>query len=353
MKRIPWPFGAGPPRLDWVQVEVTSRCNAACRYCPRAAYAGVWRSGDLEMPLFLELLDQVRPGTLVYLQGWGEPLLHPDLVRMVEAAAARGFPVATTSNGILLDGDRQRALAGAGLEILGLSLVGVDRRNDAIRVGTSAAEVLRAVESLARLREGAGGPRIHIAYLVLRRDLDHLPEAVRSLGEAGADQVVVSSLDLISDPALARETLWDPPEDPDHLLEVVQAAEEAARASGTEVIVQVALPGAGGRCPENTGRSLYVGHDGGVMPCVMSAVPVSRRVTHWGPRGPAAFERVPLGNLHDEPLSRIWKKRAFRRFRRGVVGWGPTPERCRDCYKTGVRRIQESEQEIPVSIVGS
>ncbi len=351
--RRPWPFDGGTPELDWVQVEVTSRCNAACRYCPRAAYARVWRAGDLDMGLYLELLGQLRPPTLVYLQGWGEPLLHADLERMVEAAAARGHPVATTTNGILLDGDRQRALAGSGLDILGLSLVAVDRRNDAVRLGTSAAVVLQAVESLARLREAAGGPRIHIAYLVLRRDMDHLPEAVRILGEAGADQVVVSSLDLVPDPSLLGETLWEAGPDTDRFLEVVERAEDAAAASGTEVIVQVALQGVGGRCPENTGRSVYVGHDGGVLPCVMAAVPVNEPVTHWGPRGPASLERVPLGNLHEESLARIWRKRAFRRFRRGVIGWGATPRRCRDCFKTGVRRVRRREGGAPFPMLAS
>ncbi|NLE77518.1 MAG: radical SAM protein, partial [Chloroflexi bacterium] len=30
------------PTLDWIQVQVTSVCNADCTYCPRSAYRAVW-----------------------------------------------------------------------------------------------------------------------------------------------------------------------------------------------------------------------------------------------------------------------------------------------------------------------
>lgn len=331
------------PDLEWIQVEVTSRCNAACTYCPRAAYAAGWLNGDLEVRLLRELLQNLRRDTLVHLQGWGEPFLHPAFVEMVEAAKHAGHRVAATTNGMLLTESVGRALAGAGLDILGVSLVRVDGGNDAIRVGTSAAQVIRAVERAARLRESgmARTPRVHVAYLMLRSQMDHLAEAVRVLGEAGADQVVVSSLDLVADEAFRGEALWDLTKAEErHFLDVVWSAEQAAAAAGTELVVQVAAGGAGTRCPENTGRSAYVGFDGAVMPCVMAAVPVRGQATHWGPSGAATFARTPLGNLHDQPLDVIWRSPAFRRFRRGVAGWGRRPQRCADCAKSRVRRLR-------------
>jgi MoaA/NifB/PqqE/SkfB family radical SAM enzyme len=340
-----WPSGGRAPELEWVQVEVTSRCNATCTYCPRVAYPSAWLNGDLEVPLLHELLRHLRRDTLVHLQGWGEPLLHPAFVEMVEAAKRASHRVAATTNGVLLTENTLLELAGAGLDILGISLVRVDAANDAIRIGTSAAQVLRAVERAARLREGggAGTPRVHVAYLMLRSQIDHLAEAVRVLGEAGADQVVVSSLDLVADESLLQETLWDLDNDEERrLLDVVRSAEEAAAASRTELVVQLAAGRAGDRCPENTGRSAYVGFDGAVMPCVMAAVPVRGPVRHFGPRGPAVLARSPLGDLHDQPFEAVWRQRAFRRFRRGITGWGRRPQRCLDCGKPGVRRIQAS-----------
>jgi MoaA/NifB/PqqE/SkfB family radical SAM enzyme len=340
-----WRPGRRAPDLEWVQVEVTSRCNAACTYCPRAAYAPGWLNGDLEVRLLRDLLENLRRDTLVHLQGWGEPLLHPAFVEMVEAAKHAGHRVAATTNGMLLTESVGCALAGAGLDILGVSLVRVDGRNDAIRVGTSAAQVIRAVGRAARLRESGAArtPRVHVAYLMLRSQMDHLPEAVRVLGEAGADQVVVSSLDLVADEAFRGEALWDLSEaEQRHLLDVVRSAEQAATVAGTELVVQVAAGGGGTRCPENAGRSAFVGFDGAVLPCVMAAVPVRGRVTHWGPSGVATMTRVPLGDLHDQPLDEVWRRPAFRRFRRRLAGWGPQPPRCADCAKPLVRRLLAS-----------
>ncbi len=340
---ISWPFGRRPLDLDWIQVEVTSRCNAACRYCPRTKFAARWLTGDLDPELLAQLLPELRPTTLVHLQGWGEPLLHPRLVEMVAMARGAGHEVATTSNGLLLDQPTQEALAGEGLGIIGLSLVGVDEWNDEIRSGTTVRRVLEVLESLASLRERSGSrrPRIHIAYLVLRSRLQHLPEAVRVLGEAGADQVVVSSLDLVPDEDLVGETFWNlGGDETQRMEEVVGRAEEAAERSGTELLLQLALGEAGSSCPEANGRSLYVGFDGGVLPCVMSAVPVGGRYRHWSPRGAAEAERVPYGFLGDQPFRSIWRERDFRKFRRGVSGWGPQPVRCGDCAKLRVRRVQ-------------
>ncbi len=340
--RFPF-FGRGPLDLDWVQFEVTSRCNASCRYCPRRVYASHWLGGDLDFESFRAILPELRPETLVHLQGWGEPLLHPRLADMVSLARERGHPVATTSNGLLLDGEAQRILTDAGLNILGLSLVGIDRHNDRIREGSSARQVLNIVESMASRRDGGGekDPSIHIAFLLLRSELSRFPECVRVLSEAGVDRIVVSSLDFVPSEELLGESFRELDErGQDELNSAVMRAEEAVSSSGTELFVQLALDEERSSCPENGGRSLYVGFDGGVFPCVMAAIPAGRPMLHYGPRGPATFVRESFGQVPERSLGEIWRGRQMRRFRRGVTGWGRRPDRCVNCAKLQVQRIQ-------------
>ncbi len=337
-----WFFG-GRQRLDWVQIEVTSRCNARCSYCPRATFASNWLTGDLDPMLLPGLLEKLRPSTLIHLQGWGEPLLHPQLVEMVGTTKRAGHQVTTTSNGSLLDHAMQEVLVGEGLDVMGLSLAGVDARNDAVRAGTSVRRVLKVLESLVAVRRGQRTPAVHVAYLLLRSHLGHLPEAVRVLGEAGADQVVVSSLDLVAEERLVEETFWGLNESESRRVhDVVGQAEEAAEQSGTELVVRIALDEASPGCPEATGRTVFVGFDGAVLPCVMSGLPVRGRYRHFGPRGGAEAERLPYGHLGHRPLASIWKNPAFRTFRRGVAGGGALPNRCADCAKLKVRRLGEA-----------
>ncbi len=74
------------PHLDLLQVEISSRCTAACSYCPHSLFADVWQSKPMDFALF-EKLTPVLPVTgMIYLQGWGEPFTHPEFFRFARAA---------------------------------------------------------------------------------------------------------------------------------------------------------------------------------------------------------------------------------------------------------------------------
>ena len=71
----------GSPELDWVQVEVTTHCNSACVYCPRDRLALHWENTHMSLETFSKLMPFLNYTQLIYLQGWGEPLLNPHLLR--------------------------------------------------------------------------------------------------------------------------------------------------------------------------------------------------------------------------------------------------------------------------------
>ena len=87
------------PRLDWIQVEVTTHCQAACWYCPHTVYRDHWDSRHLDPATWRGILPALKRARLVHLQGWGEPLLHPDFFTLVSQAKAVGCQVGTTTNG--------------------------------------------------------------------------------------------------------------------------------------------------------------------------------------------------------------------------------------------------------------
>ena len=81
------------PRFDWLQLEVAGVCNAACAYCALTCYKGVREGGLMDMGTFERMEPHFASAALVYLQGWGEPLLHPKFWEMARRAKASGAHV--------------------------------------------------------------------------------------------------------------------------------------------------------------------------------------------------------------------------------------------------------------------
>ncbi len=64
-------------RRAWIQIEVTTRCNCACVYCPRTVYREELHDRHLPSATFKRWLPTFVGAELIFLQGWDEPLIHP------------------------------------------------------------------------------------------------------------------------------------------------------------------------------------------------------------------------------------------------------------------------------------
>ena len=78
--------------LKRVYVELTNRCNLNCSTCMR----NVWdvQYGQMSMDVFeqiLSSLDQAHEKPELFFGGYGEPLSHPKVLRMIERAKNVGI----------------------------------------------------------------------------------------------------------------------------------------------------------------------------------------------------------------------------------------------------------------------
>lgn len=94
----------------WLQVTGTL-CNIACRHC----FISCGPKVDLHPPMTLSqveraILQAEALGCRAYAFTGGEPLLHPDLLAMVDLALARG-PLLILTNGMRIDADMAEQLA--------------------------------------------------------------------------------------------------------------------------------------------------------------------------------------------------------------------------------------------------
>jgi sulfatase maturation enzyme AslB (radical SAM superfamily) len=105
--------------LEKIFLEITNACNLACSFCPPTRREKAFIRPE-RFERFLEGL--ASPQAVLFLHLKGEPLLHPDLARLVAIAAGRGHRVGLTTNGTLV-GERATELLGApGIDKLSVSL---------------------------------------------------------------------------------------------------------------------------------------------------------------------------------------------------------------------------------------
>jgi MoaA/NifB/PqqE/SkfB family radical SAM enzyme len=324
-----------PRKFDWLQLAVTSHCNASCSYCPHTVYRRHWQNRHLTLETFRCLLPDLKKVNLVYLQGWGEPFLNPDFFAFVSLAKQAGCRVGTTTNATLLARDTIARIVDSGIDVVAFSLAGIGETHDTWRRGTSYQQVLEAIQSLQECKRSLGVvlPGVHIAYMLLRAGLPELAKLPGELQELGLAQVVISTLDLVAGPELEKEslTLVTGSEQ----AEISQRLEEVAAAGARRgLAIHYAHRSGQGEplaCPENVRQGAVLSPFGEVSPCVYTNVPTL--AGDYYVRGePHQLQPWSFGNVQDFSFQEIWRQPEYRQFRRS---WrrGNLAGPCRHCLK--------------------
>jgi MoaA/NifB/PqqE/SkfB family radical SAM enzyme len=233
-------------------IDPINICNLRCPLCPTGRGILARPQGRMPLPDLKKIVDEIAPYAYrVELYNWGEPLLHPGIVEMVDYVSRKGITVGLSSNLNRLDEDTARRLIGAGLSQLVVSLDGsTQEAYAAYRRRGDLDQVLRNLELLREAKQelGRSNPFVIARMLVGRHNEDQVT-ATRQLAYAhGANSFVAGPLFVdTNDPAQLEQWV---PEDPAYR-----------------------LYGADDPKPENTWHcrdlweSMVINWDGGVAPC--------------------------------------------------------------------------------------
>ena len=106
-----------------VYIEITNICNLECDFCPKTKRKPKFMSIDM----FSNILDQIKPHTdYIYLHVKGEPLLHPELDKLLDISHDKGFFVNITTNGTLISKTANILLSKPALRQINISLHSLD-----------------------------------------------------------------------------------------------------------------------------------------------------------------------------------------------------------------------------------
>lgn len=180
------------PKPYKVMVAVTAECNERCHGC---RYGRDFMPGHkLGWPTVRDLLDDAAEAGFYSIRFYGgEPLLHPDLPRMVEHCFGRGMRPYVTTNAVLL-GDKIDALYRAGLRDVTVGFYGVGKAYDDYTQRRGSFQ--RVERSIAAVRERFGNRiQLQMNWLLMRPSAT--PEALHAALDFAEKYGMTVRVDLI------------------------------------------------------------------------------------------------------------------------------------------------------------
>lgn len=284
------------PRI--IDVEVTNACNFRCLFCPTGNHAMTRPSGFMDMEVFAKLVEECSGwGTGLRLIGWGEPLLHPDIVEFLDIAGLAGLPTHINTNGSKLTRKLALALGAAGLDSIKFSFQGVNRETYAEARNTDFFDGLYdAVALMHRVRGTRKTPYIQVSTTTTYETPEQI-EAFKAKFAPICDQVTVGRTVFAH---LDMKAVRLRPHERATLEKLAKFEPEG---------LQHPSP-----CPEVMDK-LTVSWNGDVRVCCNDADGITN-----------------LGNIMDRPLKEIWRDKTIEDYRRRLANNDYGGPLCSTCY---------------------
>jgi MoaA/NifB/PqqE/SkfB family radical SAM enzyme len=284
---------------------------------------------------FKKIVPYFNDVETVILQGWGEPLLHKDLVPIIRAAkrgwlddayrtagpAYRPPAVGFVTSGKGLNAQRSAELMDAGIDFIGFSFAGSSAKtHESIRINSDFGELTAAVQAFtdrARTR-GRIMPQAHIVCLILRDNLHELPDLPRLARDIGIREIVLTNLVHVTTAWQEAQRVFScgPDDDAGKMLE--ETADQARR-YGINIRYPVMHAHETALCEENPLKTVYISPAGDVSPCVYLLPPSGSPFKRIYCGREHEVERLSFGNIFKTPFDRIRESCRHEEFQKAVA----------------------------------
>ena len=332
-------------QLSKLYVEVTNQCNLNCRTCMR----NMWNEpqGMMKADVFSRVISglrQVSPPPTVFFGGFGEPLLHPDIVEMVSQANKIGCPVELITNGTLLTPEISKALLEAGINALWISIDGATPESYGdVRVGATLPKVIENLTLLSNMLFTSSTVsccsaiskfqvKLGIAFVAMKRNIADLPAVLRLGQRLNVQNYIVTNV-LPYTPEMCADVLYN------NIIYAIDRPSLTLPRIDTDKIpldplyrevnninwIDSSSDDHVNRCPFITKGAAAIGWDGGLSPCL----PLLHTNTCYIRDMEHVSKSWSIGNIKELPLDKIWNAPEHLAFRERVQAFEFPP--CTNC----------------------
>ena len=196
-----------------VDIEVSVSCQMRCPMCLRKTMPKNLKSGAMDFELYKKIIDECsQRGVFSVKLSWrGEPLLNPNIARMVKYAKDKGIKdVAFLTNGERLNPDLTNQLIEAGLDWISISIDGLGETYERIRYPETFEGITDKVKFLKECRDSKGLKKPLIRLQTIWGAVKDNPEEYYNYWENLADKVYIIADQI-------RADLFPFPKEPNHI----------------------------------------------------------------------------------------------------------------------------------------
>lgn len=333
-------------KLKKIYIEPTNTCNLRCRTCMR----NTWNEKDSFMSeeTFINILksiEEISPRPSVFFGGLGEPLNHPDILKMIEHLKTINVKVDLITNGILLSKKISKELIKVGLNRLWISIDGATPESYLdIRLGSNLPLILRNIKELQSLKKSkySAAPKIGIAFVALKRNISDLPKVLDIGINIGADEFSISNV-LPYTPELNKQFLYDsfigtsnyfpknynillPPMDInlDLLNDISRILDKIYRGNSTKKDNYYNFEG----CPFIEKQSTSIRYDGALSPCL----PFMHKHQIFLENKFRIMDPFIIGSINQKTLMELWNDPIYTKRRKDITEFDFLCNQCTLCY---------------------
>jgi MoaA/NifB/PqqE/SkfB family radical SAM enzyme len=193
-----------------IQLETTTKCNLACIMCSRQKYHGAGK--HLDRSILERVLAEVVPYAQdLCISSFGEPLLYPEIGKLLEVA--RRYPkleLGMYTNLLLVDEEMARGLVGSRVSYMNVSIDGATRETyEKVRRGGKWDRMIGALETLNRVKRERRSrhPLLNLTVVGLTVNVHEIPLFVELAKRYGFASLVVDANAYIDDEEMCRLSL--------------------------------------------------------------------------------------------------------------------------------------------------
>lgn len=323
-----------------------------------------WHSGDMKIENFRKLTPYLGDVETVILEGWGESLLHKNLIEIIRLVKAGGPQVGFVTSGKGLTGEYISEIIDAGIDFIGFSLSGtISKTHNAIRVHSDHKILINDIRTFNEIKKSKriDRPKLHIVYLMLKDNVSEISSLLNLAKDIGVDEVVITNLIHITNKWQEGQRVFRcgvgtgrnseghaklvsaSPEIPKRVRndkiknwipasagmtekglykdyeKILKEAESKAKELKISLRRPSLFPVEVAVCEENPLGNLYISVDGEVSPCVYLYPPTSSPFRRIFCGNEYQLEKVSFGNVFKESFHTIWNGRGHTEFREHFI----------------------------------